>query len=555
MSRLPTTISIGNRTVPVPVTLIDRLVNWRDPVKGAERYQARARMAIIGGYHAADRTRTANQKGYKRERDAATLIASDSPALRAESQDMVRNSPIGGGAIALNVTKVVGRGLQPKAQLDRDVLNLSDDQADAWERAAEREWRLATETREIDAERCLPFSLLQGLAFLKVLEDGDILVNLPRFFRPGSPYRLKIELIEAARISNRDHKPDTTRTVAGVTVDNYGAPETYTVSDRHPGNLRAYQQRAAMSWIDLKAFGRSGQPLALLLLDKKRPGQPRGVPYLAPVIELIKQLGRYTDAEVMAAVINGMLTAFVYSDSGSPEFSEEDPLEDASSYTDSNDEVSRMTLGNGSVLGLPPGKRVEVVDGTRPNINFDPFVMALLRQIGMALELPFEVLVKHFTSSYSAARGALEEAWDYFNRRRHWLATQFCQPIYEAVLTEAVATGRLAAPGFFADPLIRRAWLATLWQGDAPSTLDPVKEITAAEKRIALRLTTRSEERARLIGGDWENSVPQMRREEQLLKEADLLPEMVTEPVAAAPDAPAAPEPIDPEEENADAAA
>jgi lambda family phage portal protein len=550
MSRLPTTITIGNRTVPVPVTLVDRLVNWRDPVKGAERYQARARMAIIGGYNAADRTRPANQKGFRRERDAATLISSDSPTLRAESQDMVRNSPIGGGAIALNVTKVVGRGLQPKAQLERDVLNLSDKQADAWERSAEREWRLATETREIDAERCLPFSLLQGLAFLKVLEDGDILVNLPRFARPGSPYRLKIELIEAARICNRDNKTDSERTVAGVSVDGYGAPELYQVCSRHPGSLRN-AQRPTLTWSDLKAFDRAGQPLALLLMDKKRPGQPRGVPYLAPVIELIKQLGRYTDAEVMAAVINGMLTAFVYSDSGSPEFSEEDPLEDASSYTDTNDEVSRMTLGNGSVLGLPPGKRVEVVDGTRPNINFDPFVMALLRQIGMALELPFEVLVKHFTSSYSAARGALEEAWDYFNRRRHWLATQFCQPIYEAVLAEAVASGRLAAPGFFADPLIRRAWLGTLWQGDAPSTLDPVKEITAAEKRIGLRLTTRSEERARLIGGDWENSVPQMRREEQLLKEADLLPELLD----MTPDAPAPQEPIDNKEDTTDAPA
>jgi capsid protein len=109
----------------------------------------------------------------------------------------------------------------------------------------------------------------------------------------------------------------------------------------------------------------------------------------------------------------------------------------------------------------------------------------------------------------------------------------------------------LAAPGFFADPLIRRAWLGTLWQGDAPSTLDPVKEITAAEKRIGLRLTTRSEERARLIGGDWENSVPQMRREEQLLKEADLLPELLD----MTPDAPAPQEPIDNEEETTDAPA
>ena len=60
--------------------------------------------------------------------------------------------------------------------------------------------------------------------------------------------------------------------------------------------------------------------MALHLKDKTRPGQTRGVPYLAPVIELIKQLGRYTDAEVMAAVVSGMFTVFVHNETGNPEF-------------------------------------------------------------------------------------------------------------------------------------------------------------------------------------------------------------------------------------------
>jgi len=138
----------------------------------------------------------------------------------------------------------------------------------------------------------------------------------------------------------------------------------------------------------------------------------------------------------------------------------------------------------------------------------------------MALELPFEVLIKHFTSSYSAARAALEDAWDYFLRRRNWLATQFCQPVYEAVITEAVITGRLSAPGFFSDPLIKKAWLGALWTGDAPNQIDPVKEIEAAKRRVALRISTRSEERARLLGGDLEAIQPQIVKEEKWLRDA-----------------------------------
>jgi capsid protein len=64
--------------------------------------------------------------------------------------------------------------------------------------------------------------------------------------------------------------------------------------------------KSAWTWKQLDLYSKkSGAPLVLHLFDKVRPGQSRGVPYLAPVIELIKQLGRYTDAEVMAAVVSG----------------------------------------------------------------------------------------------------------------------------------------------------------------------------------------------------------------------------------------------------------
>jgi capsid protein len=43
-------------------------------------------------------------------------------------------------------------------------------------------------------------------------------------------------------------------------------------------------------------------------------------------------------------------------------------------------------------------------DPKRPNTALDGFVQAVFQQIGIALGLPFEILVKHFTASYSAAR-------------------------------------------------------------------------------------------------------------------------------------------------------
>ncbi|MGV0961791.1 MAG: phage portal protein [Limnohabitans sp.] len=517
---LATSIKIGNQNVTVPVTITDRIVNWLSPIAGAKRYRQRVATAMVGGYTGADRTRRANQKGRVREMDADSAILPDLVTLREESQHMLRNNAVAVGAVKTNITKVVGTGLKAKPQIDRKILGITSEQADAWEDAALREYLLATETREFDYERQLPFSLQQGLIFLKALEDGDIFVNLPRMSRPGSPYKLKLQLIEAARVCNKDMVSDTVSLAGGIARDKYGAPEKIHVLNAHPGNWRTVpsQLRGQWQWQELDLFQRSsGAPLCLHLFDKLRPGQSRGVPYIAPVVELIKQLGRYTDAEVMAAVVSGMFSVFITNETGNPNFgpaaNSDNPTGDATKQVD----TTGMELGYGSVIGLLPGESISTAAPGRPNVAFDPFVMAILRQIGIALELPFEILIKHFTASYSAARAALEEAWDYFNRRRHWLVVQLCQPIYEAVITEAVASERLSAPGFFADPLIRRAWLSAIWIGDAPSQIDPVKEIEAATARIDARISTREEERARLLGEPWEPIVPQIIKEEKLL--------------------------------------
>ena len=98
---------------------------------------------------------------------------------------------------------------------------------------------------------------------------------------------------------------------------------------------------------------------------------------------------------------------------------------------------------------LNPGEKIEIADAKRPSSNFDAFVTSLAKYVGAALEIPMEVLMKSFMSSYSASRAALLEAWKAFRMKRAWIAADFCQPVYELFLSEAIAKGRLHAPGFF----------------------------------------------------------------------------------------------------------
>lgn len=67
-----------------------------------------------------------------------------------------------------------------------------------------------------------------------------------------------------------------------------------------------------MEWQRVEAYGeKTGRKNVLHLMCRERIDQRRGVPFLAPVIEALKQLGRYTDAELIAAVISGLLLSLL----------------------------------------------------------------------------------------------------------------------------------------------------------------------------------------------------------------------------------------------------
>lgn len=105
---------------------------------------------------------------------------------------------------------------------------------------------------------------------------------------------------------------------------------------------------------------------------------------------------------------------------------------------------------------------------------------------------------------------------------REWLADDFCRPVYEIWMSEAVARGRIDAPGFFGNPAIRAAYLGSEWlgpsQGQLDPVLDPVKEITAEILACQEGFSTHEQSTIRLNGGKWDSNVKQLQRENEKLK-------------------------------------
>ena len=463
-------------------------------------------------------------------------IVENIETLRRRSRSLFMGSPLATGALKTVRTNVVGSGLALNARVDSKFLGLTDEQAQEWEANTEREWRLWAESVNCDAERRQNFYQLQSLVFLSALMSGDCFVVLPMLKRAGCPYQLCIGIIEADRVYDPPLKDGKKNVLGGIEVGTYGEALAAYIWNRARYAVPRSNDEALAKYQCVPFFGqRSGRRNLLhVMAEVERPAQRRGVPLLAPVIEELKQLKRYTDAELMAAVISGFFTVFIKSNTPSELMDQFSGVPDEMRY---DPDPTALELGTGSICALGENEDIVIADPKRPNTAFEAYVSAICRYIGAALEIPYEILIKQFTASYSASRAAQLEAWKTFRARRERLIDSFCQPVYEEWLAEAVSSGRIAAPGFFSDPAVRAAWSGADWAGDSQGQLDPVKEVEAANLRIKYGFSTLTREAAETTGMRFETIVETRKREIAKLQEAgitlDGLP-VPTDPVVEA---------------------
>lgn len=501
------------------VNLLDRAITAISPERALKREVAKKKLSMIdsgyGNYGASGTKKSVigwTHGGGSHRED----IEDNIDPLRQRSRDLYYGgSNIATGAIKRLRTNTIGVGLHLKASINEDILKIPSEQARELEETIEREFAHWADSTNCDMERLDNFYQLQQLALLNALLSGDSFALMKTTKRTGCLYDLRIELIEADRISTPDKERVNPLFCEGVEKNADGEVVAYHISKFHP---LSFTDRNPREWVRVAAYGeKTGRRNILHIMNRERIGQVRGVPFLSPVIETIKQLGRYTEAEVLAAVINGLFTVFIEKESASDDvpFGESVPEE---LQVDAADEGS-IELAPGAVIDLGEGEKANMVNPGRPNPNFDPFVIAVIKQIGAALEIPYEILIMAFNSNYSASRAAILEFFKVIKMYRAWFIADFCQPVYEEWLSEAVAKGRIKAPGFFADPIIKSAYCSAEWSGPSAGQLDPTKEVQAAELRVQGGYSTREKEARELTGTDFYKNVKQRKREEELLKE------------------------------------
>jgi lambda family phage portal protein len=473
-------------------------------------------------------------------------ILYDQATIRSQARDLSRSNALACGAIGNVVTNAVGLGLRPQLVIDFKFLGMTEEAATAWQREAERLFWLWAESKNADASRKLNFFEQQALVLRSMLESGDVLALFRQKDRSGWKFSTCLKLMEGDRLGTPMERIVDDNVRSGVKFDSDGEPIAYHILKHHPGdqffNLRTQE------YTEVPAYDKNGMPVVLHMFKTLRPEQTRGVSYLAPVIEPLKQIGRYSEAEITAAVVSAMFSVFIETPgTGTAGGFMGGGIPGQVNGIDMTPKGSSMTkLASGMIIEGLPGEKISTINPGRPNTAFEPFVNAVFTQIGVGLGQPKEVMMRYYQSSYSAARAAILDGWKTFRENRTWAVTNFCQPCLERVLFESVARGYLVAPGFLDNSEIRSAYCAAEWAGTPMGSIDPLKEGLAAEKWLSIGATTLRRVTQEHSGEDWEETLQQRKREKDAADEMGLT---LGTPAQALP-GPVPAKPLDAQDEN-----
>lgn len=381
--------------------------------------------------------------------------------LRNIARDTIRNNPVAAKAVAVIASNVIGGGIIPTVQTQGDK-----------KKKLEALIKQHLETTSIDTLGKLNVYGIQALATRAIVTDGEVLLRRRlRMAKDKLPLPFQIEVLESDFIdtSVNGQQSDGTTVVQGIALSPIGRIEGYHLFDHHPGS--------SIFGMAKSRFVPAADVAHIYRVD--RPGQVRGISWLAPILLRLRDLDDFKDAHLMRQKIAACFAAFIKTNDGGVNV---DDLDDKTTSP------PLEAVEPGIIEHLKPGE--EVAFGTPPMVmDFDPYVKSHQRDIAAGLGISYEALTGDLGNvNFSSGRmGWLEfqrsiDAW-----RNYMLVPQAC---------ERIGTWFLEAAGVKAG--VETEGVSIAWTAPRREMISPRDEIPAIRNAIRAGLTSRSEEMRKL---------------------------------------------------------
>jgi len=290
-----------------------------------------------------------------------------------------------------------------------------------------------------------------------------------------------------------------------VEYDPYGRRVQYWMFPVHPGEIGALGLLARSNRFQ-------SQPVPADLVDHiyriDRPGQVRGVPWLAPIPMTLRDISDYEEAELVRKKIAACLAFFIKSPSGSTA-----SVAKVVRERDAEGKPERIeSVKPGRIHYLDPDQEVTSVDPS-PSIGYADYLTAQLRKAAAGVHMPYEQLSGDVTQvNFSSLREVKLDFWDILDGWQwNMLIPQHCRPAWRRVMKFGMLAGLKVSPD-----------IRALHSPPTRPWVDPEKDVDAKLKSMAAGLEVWPEVVAQLTGMDPEDQIEIIQTWKPLLEGAGI---------------------------------
>ena len=416
-------------------------------------------------------------------------IKSDISNLIARARYAYDNDPTYYATVESLVNNIISTGMRPKAVVANNDgkfnTRINDALDDGWKRYND-EW---------DRRQQMTFSESQRLCFRVVINSGGILTNTVRS-AGGTLIPIAKQMFEPDRLDDShdnsrvdiSNNSPATQTLHGIQVDEYGKANAYWVKGLN----------AAIPAVNINHT-----------FIHRRPEQFMGVPWAAPVLDLIWDMHQLHEDTLMRS--RALADFLWWLERGEDDFSL-----DADKDENGNVAIEKLTM-------LRTAKKPELIAGDDSITQvMQPLTRMILQIQTAAFGSSYMTVTRDLTDvNFAASRTVVMEERRMYRAVQKWWAKTFCQKEWENYVWWMAFTSQIPGVSLSVFQKDMHKFCECWWQADGWDWVDPLKD-ASADVLMRENLLATDKELLGRHGKDLDSHYRQLSEEAALRKKYDL---------------------------------
>ncbi len=398
-----------------------------------------ANTAYERGFYEASKITKANSDFWNSNSDFETTASPERDRMRARARWLSANNPIMDNIDNAIINNVIGTGITlqsvtGKVKFDTDV---------------EEAFKRWSETPSMcDATGRFTFYDIQRMILKSRMVDGELFV-----YKKITKEGLTLQLIEADAI-------DSGRNDGGIELDKTGTPIAYHFRDIN-GDTFSIKAEFIINYF-----------------TADRPSQVRGVSEYKQAILDIKNFSAFQTASIQGARARANIAYTVQNSGGGNPYG-----------ADMQSQI--QTINGVSVLYMKQGETINKLDPDSVATDYVQFSENTIRLIATARKISYELAFRDYSKvNFASSRASLLQDFKRFDHDQVHLTLHILNDVFKTWLEVESLKGTIKASGMQKSP---EKWIKPRWIMPVRSLVDPLKEMVALEKQIALNLTTETD--------------------------------------------------------------